>query len=110
MFNNIASVAECKKRDVEGHFMTFNTIGIVSGEFVYFQSRGFAPCKVLASTLTISGQERGVMWQMSSWTLSLLNTTNVSAVSCRCTVNGMHLNQFRKSELTKRTVQKNHCC
>jgi hypothetical protein len=101
MFNNIASVAECKKRDVEGHFMTFNTIGIVSGEFVCFQSRGFAPCKVLASKLTISGQEGGVMWHMS-----LLNTTNVSAVSCRCTVNGMHLNQFRKSELTKRTVQK----
>lgn len=60
-------------------------------------SSGVALCHLQISSLSKSktnGKECGVMWQMSSWMLSLIYTAKLS-ISARCTVGEMLVSHIR---------------
>jgi hypothetical protein len=56
-------------------------------------ARNFSVCR----SCLINGQECGVMWQIPSWMLSLINRARVSVISSRFTVGELH-RRFRPTE------------
>jgi hypothetical protein len=52
---------------------------------------GFLVCKVSGSKSVVRGSECGVMWQMSSWMLSVINRATLSAIhKVKCTENELN--------------------